>query len=345
MRKIYCSIVSIVLLSCVVRTVGAAERSSDFFKSLSIGTVVNGKSIADSVIVHANDSCVFFLKDTYGNIFDPSGSDEIRCEWFAECKEIGGRNHQYKVNKENDADCLSFRVRPRMWENVFFVNENIMADNTGYSGVSCHIKLRCELLVTVDDITHRFSYTKPVLFDVIPSTPVLELDNIYVDEIVGDITYYMVQMTVSSLNNCKGGRLYLRNPLDGYEYGIGGFNISEPETPISFNSGTIGDSYRFEAYNDYGCSASDFLTPDWNAVSVTDVKADDVDISSGHGWLEINSDEPIGNIKIFKPDGKVCHDEAPDVDKVRINIGQGGLYILSLTKGNNKRITRKIFIK
>lgn len=346
MQKIYCSIVSTVLLSWAIRTVGAAERSSDSFKSLSIKTVVNGKSIVDNVIVHDNDSCVFFLKDKNGNKFEPSEGEEIRYEWFVECKEVGGRNKQYKINKENDTNCLSFRVKPQMWEDMFFLNENIIADNTGYFGVSCHIKLRCELLVTTNDITHRFSYTKPVLFEVIPSTPVLELDNIYIDEIVGNITYYMVQITVNSLNNCKGGLLYLRNPLDGYKYGIGGFNISEPKTSISFNSGAIGDSYRFEAYNEYGSSASEFLTPDWNTVSVKDTKIDDVNIASRCGWLEISSDNPICNIKIFKPNGKICYNnEAPDANKIQINLEQGGLYILSLTKGNNKRITCKIFIK
>lgn len=68
-----------------------------------------------------------------------------------------------------------------------------------------------------------------------------------------------------------------------------------------------GSSFLFGVSNGYGWSGTEWITPDWEASGISEVKveAGGVGMSIGNGFCNISLDSPLGNVSVTGLGGQV----------------------------------------
>lgn len=346
MQKSLCEIIFLFFPSLLLNifAMGKVVKSCD----IHITAIVNGKeAAADTLLLNDNDSCELFvehIKSGENNSFAPL---EASCyEWYIQYHSISGELKSELINGEH-SNSLSFRVKPNLW-NKKFANENILGFPGNVAGdfIGTDVNIVCVNKSADCGKVNLSRCTVPIKYDVLPPTPVLEMDSLYLytaDEY--DLTYSVANINVWACDYDVAIFVIYR---DDWPYAIEQ-TINEPVcSPFTLTVDYClpGDSFRLEAYNEYGCSGSNLLMPDWGIISsIKEEIKEDFNLFVRRGELNIGFDDEIAKVMLSDLQGIVCAQIIPATkEPIKIVNVPNGMYILTIIKRNGGKFSKLVTI-
>ena len=344
MEKIYRAIVLLAVLWVSAYNAIGAEITIDSIRKLHVEAVINDRMFLSSGIAEDNDSCRFFLADDNG---DPVDIGNLNVSWLAQCHRSGHSELLRECMLNHDSSFAAFRVKPKMW-GVTFGNGCYLGNYDVSWSMSDTVAIVCRVSSGWECVEHDFQ----LKLDVLPPTPTLKIKSIAYDEtcIDGDDPFYSALVTIEydgrdfdfALSTVRD------NGATPPTFARYDFFDSPDELPSTVSYYVYyGSSFLFEAQNEYGCSGTDWVTPDWKAstTSISNAKGDDVNIAIGNGICYISSDVPLGNVSVVGVGGNVCFAAVVNESSVSIPLTAGFYLLRILKESDGKEFVRKILIR
>lgn len=321
-----------------------AEISIDSIRKLHVEAVINDRMFLDSAIAEGNDSCLFFLADDKGDMVDISN---FNVSWFAQCHISGHPELMREYGLNHDSSYSAFMVKPNLW-GVTFGNGCYLGGYDVSMTMSDTVMIVCRVSSGWESVEHGIR----LKMDVLPPTPTLKIKSIAYDEtcIVDDDPFYSALVTIEY--NGRDFDFALSTVRDNGAtpptFARYDFFDSPDKLPSTVSYYVYyGSSFLFEVQNEYGCSGTDWVTPDWEASTSSIVKAagNDVIILIDNGVCNISSAVPLGSVSVVGLGGDVYFADVIQDDSVSIPLPKGFYLLKILKKGDGKEFLRKILIR
>lgn len=337
-QKLYSKITTIFLTALFLSTVHVFAQYD--YKNMRIGVEVNGQPVTtDKVTLHDNDTCTLFLWDKDGNkVTYLSSNENYSFEWNLRFPTMSGGVKSGKISTNECDSIIGVRITPTGFFSMNFVNEK--ADSEKDYRYKClkNGEITCDLKQGRD---LWYLYKRPVTLEVLPSEPKINIVDNYIasDEKYG--TYYPFTTLEVIADNFDYGLIYLSDfPFFSGEYFEYPCQIPY-KVDIDFSS--FETRYKCETFNAYGVSGSDDVFPDWSNTAIYSPDNELISISCKDNVCNIASKNIIRRISVYNNGGRIVY-SVNDKSRVEMQLAKG-LYFLSITTKDGKKIRKKFLMK
>lgn len=308
------------------------------YNKLKIAATINNKNnVTEQIILQDKDSISLFLIDENGNKFD--SDKNLKIDWWII---LDANGDTFKKNLQSDNHCkVSFKVTPSTFDINNSISNLIFIDGyPRYEGIFPRGEIQCTLYTEYKNYTYHLKMG----LNVLPPAPEVELLETYIKEEGGNS--FPVAIFKINAKNFDQGRMCISDPeRPGHEYFVDEFIDENKTMPVIFTCDYFieGAGFRFESWNDYGCTSSYpiYVTP---TASVTNLfsENENINIHIQNGSLNIKSKCNMKKIYVSDLKGHIILNESQKNNATCYL--KRGIYLIKVIQDNSKTTNYKILI-